>query len=461
MKKVLVTFVLALAGAALAYGDSQAGATTPSQATQPQAAQPSSSPAAGTQGASTPANQKVIKDPAEYNAYMAALNAQDPAQRASAMDAFVKQYPQSVMLIDALEQEMAAYQAAQNQAQVEATAKRILQLAPDHIRALAIVVAIDRAKAGGGDQAALKESCTNAQTGLQKLPSWQKPENVSDAEFQKVKSQMLAIFNDASANCALQAHDWANARTAYEKAIQLDPTNWQNFYFLAVSSLELNPIDIKGLWYCARAINLAQQNAASKGSVPQMTTYCRAKYRKYHGNYDGWDQMVANAATQNALPADFTVAAAPTPPELACKAIQENDPAQLSPSDWEYILQYRDSGAQCNKDAADKVWAAIQAKQKDDKGDPAKLKLTVKVISATADTVDAAMTDENQQAGKADLHIAMTKPMAKIPAAGSTLTVIGTISDYTPSPFMFTMTGGELPAAARPPARKGTVRKKG
>lgn len=454
MKKVLVTFVLALAGATLAYGESQAGATTPSQATQPQAAQPSSSPAGA------PANQKVIKDPAEYNAYMAALNTQDAAQRAAAMDAFVKQYPQSVVLIDALEQEMAAYQASGNQAQVESTAKHILQLAPNHIRALAIIVAIDRAKAGSGDQAALKESCTNAQTGLQQIPSWQKPDGMKDDEFQKIKGQMLAIFNDANANCALQAHDWANARTAYEKAIQLDPTNWQNFYFLAVSSLELNPIDIKGLWYCSKAINLAQQNATGKGSVPQMTAYCKAKYRKYHGNYDGWDQIVANGATQNALPADFTVAAAPTPPELACKAVQENDPATLSPSDWEYILQYRDSGAQCNKDAADKVWAAIQAKQKDEKGETAKLKVPVKVISATNDTVDAALTDDNQQANKADLHIVMAKPLTKPPAPGSTIEVIGTISDYTPSPFMFTMTGGELPTAARP-VRKGPARKKG
>lgn len=451
MKKVLVTFVLALAGGVLASGSSQPAATSSFDDAQTQTAQP----------ATTPANQKTIKDPAEYNAYMAALNAQDPAQRAAGMDAFVKQYPQSIMLLDALEQEMAAYQAAGNQAQVEATAKRILQVAPNHIRALAIIVAIDRAKAGSGDQAALKESCSNAQTGLQQLPSWQKPDGLKDDEFQKVKSQMSDIFNGAAGFCALQGKDYAGARGYYEKAIQIDPTNLQDIYQLAVASLEMNPIDVKGLWYCAKAVNIAQGNAATKSAVPGMTNYCKAKYRKYHGNNDGFDQMIAAAATQNALPADFAVAPAPTPPELACKAVQENDPSTLSPSDWEYILQFRDSGAQCNKDAADKVWAAIQAKQKDEKGETAKLKVPVKVISATNDTVEAALTDENQQANKADLHIVMEKPLTRPPAAGSTIEVIGTISDYTPNPFMFTMTGGALPTAAKPPVRKTPVRKKG
>src|SRR5690348_9022037 len=46
-------------------------------------------PAAATQAAP----QKVIKDPAEYNSYITALNTQDPASRGAAMEAFVTQYP--------------------------------------------------------------------------------------------------------------------------------------------------------------------------------------------------------------------------------------------------------------------------------------------------------------------------------------------------------------------------------
>src|SRR5206468_7304179 len=92
-------------------------------------------------------SSKVIKDPAEYNAYMAALNDSNPLRKAAAMEAFVKQYPGSIVKTDALEQAMAAYQAAGNVAKVEETANQLLQLDPINIRALAIITFLKRASA--------------------------------------------------------------------------------------------------------------------------------------------------------------------------------------------------------------------------------------------------------------------------------------------------------------------------
>src|SRR5579862_9297723 len=100
------------------------------------------------------AEQKTIKDPAEYNAYMAALNTTDPAQKAEAMVAFNEKYPDSVMHIDTMEQAMAAYQQAGNVAKVEEVAQGILKIAPDNVRALAIVTYLQRARATGGDKEA-------------------------------------------------------------------------------------------------------------------------------------------------------------------------------------------------------------------------------------------------------------------------------------------------------------------
>jgi hypothetical protein len=86
----------------------------------------------------------------------------------------------------------------------------------------------------------------------------------------------------------------------------------------------------------------------------------------------------------------------------------------------------------------------------------------VKVIAATPDAMDVAISEDNAAAGKADMHVAMEKPMTKPPAVGSSTDIIGVISEYTPDPFMFTMTKGELPAAKAPakgPARKGAAKK--
>ena len=72
MKKVLLTVMLAFAIVASSQ----------------QPSQPSGQ---------TPASQKVIKDPAEYNAYITALNTPDPAAKGAAMEAFVKQYPTLIL----------------------------------------------------------------------------------------------------------------------------------------------------------------------------------------------------------------------------------------------------------------------------------------------------------------------------------------------------------------------------
>jgi len=65
MKRVLVTFVLALTAGAMTFAQ---------QPTAP--ASPQGEPPAAQQN--TPTSQKVIKDPAEYNAYITALNTTDP-----------------------------------------------------------------------------------------------------------------------------------------------------------------------------------------------------------------------------------------------------------------------------------------------------------------------------------------------------------------------------------------------
>ena len=77
MKKVLVTVLLAFATVAIAQQPTQPTSTgqTPGQ---------TSAPAGQNPQANTPVQQKTIKDPAEYNAYITALNTQDPAQKGAA-----------------------------------------------------------------------------------------------------------------------------------------------------------------------------------------------------------------------------------------------------------------------------------------------------------------------------------------------------------------------------------------
>ncbi len=454
MKKVLGTFVLALTTAALAQG------TSPSQpsAQQPGATaqQPAGQQPSGDQGS----GQKTIKDPAEYNAYITALNMTDPAQKGAAMEAFVAQYPNSVVKIDALEQAMGAYQQAGNQQKVEQLARQILQIEPNSVRALAIIVFLERNQIK--DAASGAKARADAERCLQELPNWKPTEGVSAADAEKMRNQMTDICDGTAGFGALQQQDYPNAEKYYEAALKVDPNDLANNYQMSIALLQSNPMNPLGFWYGAKAISIAQQQN-NQAAVNGMAPFLTSRYKKYHGNTDDWNQRVATAATQTAPPANFvaSIPLAPTPCDIAAQAVQQNGADALSFSDWELVLSCRDK-TPANKTAADQVWQAIQNKEK---GGEAKLRIPVKVVNVPdPSTLEVAVSEDNQQANppKADMRVAMEKPMTKPPAPGAATDVIGVISDYTPDPFLFTMTKGELPVAkppARTPARKGTAKK--
>ncbi len=259
-----------------------------------------------------PAGQRVIKDPAEYNAYTAAVNTQDANKRAEELEAFVQQYPQSVVLTDALEQELAAWQTAGDSSQMKRTAKRLRAADPGYVRVLGIVVALDRASAAQGDLASLNEMCVEATGGMREVPTWRKPAGMSDTDFAALSKLMNDIFIGAEGFCAVQEKNYSEARDWFARALQIDPSNVMDVYELAIADLETTPLDANGFWYCARAIHLAQ-SAAIPQDASAMVNYCETKYRQFHGADDGWDAVTAAAAGQDAPPADFAKRIKPAP----------------------------------------------------------------------------------------------------------------------------------------------------
>src|ERR1051326_538220 len=97
-------------------------------------------------GQAAPQQKKEIKDPAEYNAYMAAVQANDPNQKAASLEGFLNQYPNSVMKNDALEMLMGTYQQTGNVQKVTDTAQKLLQADPKNTSALAVLAFLLKAK---------------------------------------------------------------------------------------------------------------------------------------------------------------------------------------------------------------------------------------------------------------------------------------------------------------------------
>src|ERR1700757_2816881 len=158
--------------------------------------QPQTQPAAPGAPASGQSDQApTIKDPAEYNAYVNAVQQQDPNGKVSALEAFLTQYPNSVMKGSALEQLMGTYQQSGNQAKVVDTAKRLLTADPNNLRALALLTYLSRQQVMSNNAAALADLQTYCAKGLDAVKANQKPGGMKDEDFEKLKKDTSLIFN--------------------------------------------------------------------------------------------------------------------------------------------------------------------------------------------------------------------------------------------------------------------------
>jgi hypothetical protein len=429
MKKILVTVVLGFAAVA-------AGAQTAA----PPAAQ--GQPAAASQA-------PVIKDPAEYNAYVGAVNQKDPAAQISGMEAFLATYPNSVMKTTALEVLMGAYQKANNVPKTTETAAKLVAADPCNERALALLAYLDRAGAQGGAANAaqlLADAKKYGQLGEDCLPKFTKTDSaVSDADFQKMKDQMNGIFEAGMGIADLTAKDYADARKELRAAVDANPDAQKDFslvYPLALAYAGPTPADpnlppdpLDAIWYSARASTIAP-NAQYQAGIEK---YAKNQYMKYHGGDDGWADVLAAAKAGGTPPA---IKPAPTPAEQAHTMAIATPPDKMDFAQWEFILS---NGAQADQDL---VWNAIKDK-------PVQMNGTI--ISTAPDAFQIAGSSDDIDAKKADitLQFADKVPVKMIPKDGSSFDFQGEPASYTPNPFMMTMANGKLlKAAAPPPAKK-------
>ncbi len=427
MKTTLVGLLLVLAN--LASGQDAA-------APQPQASQPQASPS------QPPTQKKEIKDPAEYNAYVGAVQQADPAAKISGLEAFLTQYPNSVMKEDALELLMGTYQQANNQAKVIDTANRLLAANPNNARGLVLLAYNERAAQKWAD------AKQHAERGLQALEKMPKADGVSDADFAKQKTQLAGLLNSVAGFSALQLKDYASAQKYLRPAVEADPNNVENVYPLALSYLTATPSDdVNGLFFITRAANLVS-DPAGKASIIK---FGHSRYMKYHGSEQGWDDLLAQTKTTPLPPAGFTITqyVPPTPQQQAAELVKTKKPEEMSFAEWELVLSV---GTQEDQD---KVWNSLKGKN---------LQMAeVQVISASPTKLELAASVDDIDQKRADIELSFPGPIPakSLPKQGDKINFEGTPVSYTPSPFVMVMEKGALLTKAAPaPARKPPVRRK-
>lgn len=371
----------------------------------------------------------------DASAFIKAYYTQDHILKAALMEEFIRTYPSSNLRRNALGEALVAYQQAGLKDNVEKTAEAILLLDNDNLFVLSILTNIQRVKAINGDQEAARKAPANGRKGLKILSGWQKPEVMSQSEYEKLQRQITATFAGAAAFGAQKSNDYATARKYYNIAVKAAPDSLADYYQLAVVSLDLPVPDVSGFWYLARANYLAgvQNNSAVQQKIASSG---KTRYRKYHGSDEGWDQLLASTAMQTEPPEGFTIKPLPSPCEQAVNTVREADLVRLTFNDWKLVLSQRDCSPEAGM-AAQKVWQFIQKKQNNGSN---KLVIPAKIISATNETVMAAVTQEGRHNNIGELQVVLSAKQQNIPAVYADVELVGIISEYTAEPFIMKMT---------------------
>ncbi len=313
MKTILLTVVL---GIAVAAGAQEAAQPAQGQPAAPQTAAP------------------VIKDPAEYNAYVGAVQQKDANAKISGLEAFLAQYPNSVMKNEALEILMGTYQQAGNTKKTMETATKLVTADPCQVRALTLLAYFDRVLAQSGSADAkqmLVDAKKYGDQGLGCLPKFTKPDGTSDADFQKMKDQMTGIFNAAIGISALQDKDYPTAVKALRIAVDGNPADFSVVYPLALAYLGQTPPDYQnGIWFAARAAAVAPAAAQA-----QIEKYAHGQYRNFHAGDDGWTELLGAAKANGP---QVPIKPAPTPAEQAHNMIAATSPDKMDFATWEFVL---------------------------------------------------------------------------------------------------------------------------
>ena len=106
-------------------------------------------------------------------------------------------------------------------------------------------------------------------------------------------------------------------------------------------------------------------------------------------------------------------------------------------TDKEFVLA---NGVQADQD---KVWGTMKGLT---------TKVPGKVVAATPDSVQLAVSEDSQQSNKADFTINMKTPLRTPPTMNSMVTYIATFDSYTQTPPMIIMKDGSPAVTTKPHA---------
>lgn len=241
-----MTLVLAASLFACAVASGQAPTTAPPNPTPGQENKPS------TQQQAAPLTLESAPPPvsAEEDAAYKAFNdapSDDPAKKDQAGIDFFQKYPQSRYRAQIYSWQVRYYFSKSQIDKMEAAADKELELYPNDAQTLAIVgSALPRAMnaSTAEPQKRLAKAEQYSQKALDLLPTFSKPENMTDEQFVKARNMTSALAYSGLGTVAFRRGKFADAIPNFEKAVQMDPQpDPVNYYLLGLCNEKASHFD--------------------------------------------------------------------------------------------------------------------------------------------------------------------------------------------------------------------------
>ncbi len=393
----------------------------------PSAASPAPVPAA------PQAKKPQWKSREEYDAFQAFVKETDAGKRVKLIQGFIEKYPKSDFLGNAYVAEMQTYAQLNQTKEAVASAKKALGADPDNLDALSYLSFTFPYTFNGSDANAsteLSDAKQHAQHGLEVLQNLQKPDGVSEQQFEEyVKPKTKrAVFNIALGFVTVQQKDYNQAVKSLEAAAQDEPNNVLIYSLLGQSYYNQSPRDInKAIWYLARATTLAE--SANNPNADRLKKFYDQVYEAQHGSNAGSDKILAQAKSTATIPADFSVA---PPPEHA----------KTGDVNLDAFYKIGDAIA-VGGDTAQQNWAQL-------KGQPLGLVGHVDSVQPGADPktflVRVDVTPDSQsKEGTFDIVLQDSQPGVKLLQPGDPLRFQGNLASYSTDPnFTLTLSDAKI-----------------
>jgi tetratricopeptide (TPR) repeat protein len=374
----------------------------------------------------------------EYDAYQAIAGEQDPNKKIQLAQAFLEKFKDSDFKDLAYLEVLGAYLRLGDGIKAVEAGQKALEANPDNLDAHTRVAYLFpfAFRLDDPDVAAkLSRAESDAKRGLAVLQKAQKPENVTEDQFNQRFKASRAVFNSLLGFVGLQRKDYAGAVTSLKAAAEDNPSYSYGFYWLGLSYLNLTPRDYdNAVWNMARAISLAK--AARDPNADPWEKYLRQTYIGYHGNDEGLADIVTQTASSSTPPEGFKVGPMEVPKETGNKSIDAFN---------QTFFQLKFGG-----ERAQKLWDGL-------KGEPFGVGGYVEnVEKGTEPGVYLVRIDVLEQSrsaeGMYDIELRdSTQPNVKNLSKGDAVHFKGTISAYTATPNLVitldsaTITDDEIP----------------